>query len=502
MTQPTASYRRILKSSSIIGGASVLNVVIGLVRTKVLAVLLGPVGVGLVSLYRGLLTAASTVATMGIDTVGARQIAEAVGHDDPRALAAARRAMFLAAIFLAVAGTLAVWALRRTLALRVLGNPSHSAIVGWLSLGVAFTVLGAVEGAFIQGMRQIGDMARMTVWGAILNTVFGIAIIWRWRMAGLVVYVLVGPLATFLLGYFYASRLPRPGLFSPSLRQMTGHWAMLVRVGAAFMGGALAMSLIQLWIRVDVGNVLGARALGQFQAAWTISTQYIGFVLAAMAADYYPRLTGVMRDRNAASSLVNEQTEIALLLSGPVFIAMMALAPWVVKLLYTSAFAPAVAVLRWQILSDVLKIAAWPLGFIFLAAGDGKTFFWTETSALLLMGLLIAALLRPVGLEITGISYLACYVFYLPLVYWLARRRIAFHWSPSVVRLLTVTFAVCAAVGILVSYVPGGVGIGIGCLVAIFFAIHAIGRLAHMSDLSGPAGHIGSLARKLTARIG
>ena len=55
MTETSASYRRILKSSSIIGGASFLNIAIGLVRTKVLAVLLGPSGVGLVSLYRGLM---------------------------------------------------------------------------------------------------------------------------------------------------------------------------------------------------------------------------------------------------------------------------------------------------------------------------------------------------------------------------------------------------------------------------------------------------------------
>jgi len=53
MSESSASYRRILKSSSIIGGASFLNIVVGLVRTKILAVLLGPAGVGLVSLYRG-----------------------------------------------------------------------------------------------------------------------------------------------------------------------------------------------------------------------------------------------------------------------------------------------------------------------------------------------------------------------------------------------------------------------------------------------------------------
>ena len=65
MNETSASYRRILKSSSIIGGASFVNIAIGLVRTKVLAILLGPSGVGLVSLYRGLLTTAAAIATLG-----------------------------------------------------------------------------------------------------------------------------------------------------------------------------------------------------------------------------------------------------------------------------------------------------------------------------------------------------------------------------------------------------------------------------------------------------
>jgi PST family polysaccharide transporter len=281
---------------------------------------------------------------------------------------------------------------------------------------------------------------------------------------------------------------------------MTHQWQTLVRIGVAFMGGTVALSLVQLWIRVDVGNVLGTHALGQFQASWTISQQYIDFILAALAADYYPRLTGIVHDKTASIHLINHQTEIALLLAGPVFLAMMALAPWVIRILYTAAFAPAVEVLRWQILSDVLKIAAWCLGFLFLALGDGKTFLCTEISALLVLGITVTSLLRIVGLDITGIAFLVCYVFYLPLMYWLARRRIGFHWAPSVVRLLAVTFATCVAIDLLVHFTRWGAILG--CAASLLFAVHALGRLSHMTDLGGPAGRLGAIARRLTSRLG
>jgi PST family polysaccharide transporter len=437
---------------------------------------------------------------MGVDTVGTRQIAEANAKEDARALAVARRAMFWGTLVLGSVGALVVWCFRMLLAERVLGSAAHASVVGWLAVGVALTVVAASQGALIQGMRRIADLARVSVYGAVLNTVVGITLIWRWGHAGLVFYVLMTPIASFLVGYWYVSRLPKAGTYSIPVPEMANQWRTLLRLGAAFMGAALVSSLIQLWIRVDIDNVLGTKALGQFQASWAISGQYIGFVLGAMGADYYPRLTGVIHDRNAAVRLVNEQTEIALLLSAPIFIAMMALTPWIIQLLYSSTFAPAVMVLRWQILSDVLKVAAWPLGFVILAAGDGKTFFWSETLALLIIGVLIAGLLRVVGLEITGIAYLVCYAFYLPLVYILAKSRLGFQWSSAVVRLLFITFVVCAGVGILASISRWGELLG--CLLSAIFGMYSLGQLSHVSNMSGSIGKIGAMARRITAKLG
>jgi PST family polysaccharide transporter len=185
-----------------------------------------------------------------------------------------------------------------------------------------------------------------------------------------------------------------------------------------------------------------------------------------------------------------------MLLSAPVFIAMMAMAPLVIHLLYTSSFTPAIEVLRWQVLGDVLKVVSWPLGFLILAAGDGKTYFWTETASAFVTAFLIVALVPIMGLRITGISYLACYSFLLPLVYWLARRRIGFRWSKAVVRLSAVTFGICVGVGIITAITRWGMLLG--CVMSAAFGVFALGRISHMSDLGGPVGRLGAMARQIT----
>lgn len=77
-----STYAQILKSSALIGGSSVVNIAIGIVRTKAMALLLGPAVIGLFGLYGSIANLTQSIAGMGINSSGVRQIAEAVGSED------------------------------------------------------------------------------------------------------------------------------------------------------------------------------------------------------------------------------------------------------------------------------------------------------------------------------------------------------------------------------------------------------------------------------------
>src|SRR5579862_5205928 len=73
------TYGQILKSSALMGGSTVANIAVSVVRAKAMALLIGPAGVGLVGLHSSILNLTHSVAGMGINQSGVRQIAEAVG---------------------------------------------------------------------------------------------------------------------------------------------------------------------------------------------------------------------------------------------------------------------------------------------------------------------------------------------------------------------------------------------------------------------------------------
>ena len=75
----TTSHVEALKSTSIIGGSTGIVILIRMVRTKVLAILLGPTGVGLEAMYDSIISLARIGVDLGISSSGVRQIASAVG---------------------------------------------------------------------------------------------------------------------------------------------------------------------------------------------------------------------------------------------------------------------------------------------------------------------------------------------------------------------------------------------------------------------------------------
>ena len=427
-----SSYRTILRSSSIIGGAQAINVLANLVRMKVLALLLGPVGVGLAGLYLSLIQTGSTVAAFGLGTAGTRQIAAANGESDDAAIGLVRRALFWGTAGLALAGGAIFWAARYWIADYALGDPARGEEVGWLAIGVALTVAAGSQSALLTGLRRIGDLARLQVFSGVAGSLFGVLAVWAWGTDGLIAMVLIAPLVAFLMGHIYVTRLPKITGSRPRIRDLFGELKALGVLGFAIMGSALATVLGQLIVRVMVQRELGEDALGHFQAAWAISVTYLGFVLNAMGTDYFPRLSAVIEDREAARRMVNEQTEVALLLASPFVIALLGLAPLVIRILYSSEFLPAVAVLQWQLLGDILKVISWPLGFVLLAAGSGKTFILAETIGVGFMVAGVAFCLPLLGIEATGAAFVAMYIAYLPITYWLCARKIGFRWTKPV----------------------------------------------------------------------
>ena len=362
-----------------------------------------------------------------MESSGVREIASSRG--DEATLSRVRRVLFAAHLIQGTLAMIAVWLLRERIAIWLFGDAVRATEVGLIGIAILLSLLASAQTALLQGLRKIGDLGRVTVISAFVGTLAGLAAVWLQGESGLIWFILVQPLAAVLIALHYTRRLPKPISCTPVACRDVG------TSGNPWPSSALP-SCSAGWQRATlllcagpVSQELGLDAAGYFAAAWGITMTYVGFLLGAMGADYYPRLTEVIHDKVAAVRLMNDQAQLGLAIGGPVLLLLIGLAPWVITLLYSSAFEPAVTLLQWQMVGNVFKLASWAMSFSIVAAARGKTFFLMELSFNIVFLSMVFVFLPRVGLEVTAYAFVLGYLVYLTIVYVLARSIHGFRWQ-------------------------------------------------------------------------
>ena len=436
MTEAVTTHSRgLVRSMLVIGGAQSIKILISIARLKFLAVLLGPTGVGLLSIYNSLQTMVTSAAGLGMGASGVRQIASVRG--EATELSRVRHVLFAAHMIQGLLAMAAVWILREPIAEWLLDDDTYATEIGLIGIAVLLGLLAVAHTALLQGLRKIDDLSRVTVLGALAGTIIGMLAVWLYGMAGLIWFVLAQPLTTLLIAQYFTHRLPKPDKALRNMDEIWAIWKPMARLGLAFMLGGLATAMTLLLVRALVTQELGLDAAGHFAAAWGITMTYVGFLLAAMGADYYPRLTEVINDRVAATQLMNDQAQLGLAIGGPVLLLLIGLAPWVITLLYSAEFAPAATLLQWQTVGNVFKFASWALSFSIVAAARAKTYFFLELSFNIVFLGMVWVLLPRLGLMITALAVLLAYIVYFAIANILARYIHGFRWQSLSLQLLT-----------------------------------------------------------------
>jgi PST family polysaccharide transporter len=319
------------------------------------------------------------------------------------------------------------------------GDTRYAFELSLLSITVFFGSILAGQTALIQGLRRIGDLAKLSVFGAFFGTILSIPIIYVWGQKGIVPFLIVVSAMSILPSWWYAHKI--------KIVQARMDWTeiraearALLRLGSVIMAGALLTLGTMYLLRVLVVRHFGLDAAGLYTAAATLSTIYVGFILDSMGKDFYPRLTAVAQDHAACNHLINEQAEVGLLLAVPGILATLTFAPVIIHFFYSSKFTGAFEILRWQILGILLRVATWPMGYIFLAKGKGKLFFWMEFAANAVLVGLTSLGIAFFGLTGMGMAFFGMYVIYWFLVYFIVKHLTRFTWSVTNIRIGLVIF--------------------------------------------------------------
>ncbi|HEX7860396.1 MAG TPA: O-antigen translocase [Verrucomicrobiae bacterium] len=469
----------------LIGSSSAINILLGIVRTKIVAVILGPAGFGLHGLFNSIMELVVSIAGLGVSSSGVREVAAARESSDctvvPKTVKALRRTCWI----LGGLGGASLMVFASYFSRLTFNSPDYQWGVALLGSAVFLRMLANGESAILQGFRRIGDLSRSSIYAGLISTFGTIVVVFYWREAGIVPAIALTAAVSAVVTRWYLRGLPLHMDVSDredTLRRMRS----LIHLGVAFMASGLVAMASAYVIRIMLTSELGLDAAGYYHAAWTIGGLYLGFVFQAMGADFYPRLTSVAQNHEEANRLVNEQAMISLLLGGPGILATIACSPFVIALFYSEKFASAVPMLRWICLGMALRVVTWPVGFMIIAKARRDLIVFTEVAWGFAHLSSAWVCIKLFGLNGAAFAFFFSYVVHGLLVYYLVRRISGFKWSSEYIIVGSVYSILVVTVFFATFFVPvlSASIIGIAaCIIASLYSFRMLLKLVGVANI-------------------
>jgi len=444
MSEKQSSYRQIMKATSLFGGVQVINIIIQIIRSKVVAVLLGPAGMGIMGLLNSTVGLIGSMTNFGLKTSAVKDIAAASGTNDHRRIAITitvlRRLVWITGIL----GTLLVIILSPWLSQFTFGNKDYTLAFIWISITLLFQQLSSGQLVILQGMRKLQLLAKASVLGSALGLVVTLPLYYIYGIDGIVPGIIGTALIALLLSWYFSGKV-RVEPVNVSLSQTFSEGKNMLRMGFMIsLSGLLTIGASYI-ARIFISRTGSVEQVGLYNAGFAIINTYVGLIFSAMGTDYYPRLSAVAHDNILSKQTINQQAEIALLILSPILIIFLVFIKWVVILLYSYQFIAVNSMIYWAALGMFFKAASWSVAFIFLAKGASKLFFWNELFAnIYLLGLNLLGYYY-LGLTGLGLSFLVAYFLYFIQVYIIAKIKFQFFYDHAFIKIFVVQLSLAVA---------------------------------------------------------
>ncbi len=347
--------RALVRSVFLIGLSSVANTGVSVLRNKLLAVTLGPTGIGLFAQLFGLQTVAAGIVPLGLQT-GALRYFALYRTGDPN-----RQARFVATsartfLWLSVGATALCLLFIRPITLWATNSPAYLVLLIPPILGIPFLVQSQTWLTYVQAGLDMRAYSRALVLTSVLGLAVLAPLVLAWGLKGATIHLFVFAILAWAVARWTADRamghemrravdeapFDRPAITS------------LFRFGYANLPPFVLTLMFPFVLRAQIVHDLGLTRNGIYQVLFAVSTQYLAIPLNAMTAYSFPRISQ-LRELGAINQEVNNATRVALLFSTAGILALLLSRDVMIRVLYSSRFLDAAALFPVQMVGDLVK---------------------------------------------------------------------------------------------------------------------------------------------------
>lgn len=442
--------RTILKYTGIFGGLQGLTILIGIIRNKLVALILGPQGVGLISLFNSTINFMLTCSNLGLPTSSVKTLSEAFDANDRSRLHDQINLFRQWTLLAAIAGTVLFFVLSPILDKITFSWGNHTFHFMVLSPIIFIMTITAGETAVLKSVRKLKELAIITIINVVFALLFSVPIYYYFGEAGIVPSLLLIAFIQLLLTIRVTFRL-----FPPHLRLSTRilkEGKDMIRLGLAFVIAGFFTNGADFVIRSFLNKTASLWELGLYNAGFMLTTIYVGMLFSVLETDYYPRLSSVNKDTERCNKMVNRQVEITFLMAAPMLMLLMTSLPLLIPLLYSELFLPVIGMAQVIIIALYIRALKLPVAYLTLAKGDSLSFLILEAYCALLQVLAVVSGYNLYGLTGIGYGLLFTSVVDFIVIYTFAHKKYKYQPSKEIFQYMAIQLPLGIIIFIIAQY--------------------------------------------------
>ncbi len=408
----------LIKTSVLSAISTIIKVIAGFVSIKVVAVYVGPSGLALIGQMQNFISMMSSVASAGVNSGVVKYTAE--HYEDEQIKQKIWSSALKISLVLIIPMAIGIIFLADFISMQLLNTAEYSSIFMVFAITVIFFVLNGLLTSILNGQKEIKKLTILNIVGSLFGLAVTILLVTQYELYGALIAGIVSQSIVFFitLAFVLKSSWFKLSMFLGSMDKEYRN--KLLKYSLMTITYIITSSLSQIYIRHYLGANIGWDEAGYWQAIWRISETYLMLITTTLTIYYLPKLSSIQDKVELRKELLYGYKIIM-----PIVIVMALgiyiFRDFIISILFSEAFSPMAQLFFYQLIGDVIKIAAWLLGFIMVAKAMTRLSIFSEIFFACSFVGFVVLFVNIYGLIGVTIAFMVNYLIYMIFLYFSLR---------------------------------------------------------------------------------
>jgi O-antigen/teichoic acid export membrane protein len=303
--------KKLVKNTSYLASTKVVQFIVGIIRSKINAVLLGTVGVGIVNQLTFLSSKMGQFTMLSMSEAVVKQIAQNKDNENVPNIVAASLKSYIVLVFsfMLVSGSV-FYIFSNQLTNYVLGDTKYKAYFYIALFSFPLLIINSIPFAILKGFKDVASISKARIAIIIANLLVFVPLVYLYRLKGAVIFIPISYMITLAANYYFVRKnhLKRLNLGLSTILKTKFNKAFSKEI-LLFSGFGLIVGTYGIFSEFACRSIvienLGVDKIGLYSPVIVWSGLFTGFIIPSFSTYLYPRfaeaksnpeITGILND--------------------------------------------------------------------------------------------------------------------------------------------------------------------------------------------------------------